>query len=411
MPRFSNCLFLAITICLALVVQPFGLSAQTLTARADWRVQDSSISPIWRGVDVQLSLTQGVPFRVKHVNAPHRVIIDFNGLSGEANVDDMIRSQRVTDIGFGQIRAGWSRMVLTLDGPMIVGKSQMRIKQDGSGAMLSFVLRQTDEAGFAAAVEADGRGVALALADTAGVQDSDANVADQGLTIVLDPGHGGIDPGAEVGSYQEAALMLSFARALGEALIRDGHRVILTRNDDVFVSLRERVSIAHKTQADVLISLHADALSGGGARGATVYTLADEATDAASAQLARGHDRSDILGGVDLVGQDDTVAGVLIDLARRETQPRADRLAELLVGGIKASVDGINSRPRRQAGFAVLKAPDIPSVLVELGFMSDAQDLANLTNPEWRAQAILGLVAGVRLWAAEDAELAKRTRQ
>jgi N-acetylmuramoyl-L-alanine amidase len=205
--------------------------------------------------------------------------------------------------------------------------------------------------------------------------------------------------------------MLSFARALGEALMRDGHRVILTRNDDVFVSLRERVSIAHKMQADVLISLHADALSGGGARGATVYTLTNEATDAASSQLARGHDRSDILGGVDLVGQDDTVAGVLIDLARRETQPRADRLAELLVGGIKASVDGINSRPRRQAGFAVLKAPDIPSVLVELGFMSDAQDLANLTKPEWRAQAILGLVAGVRLWAAEDVELAKRTRQ
>jgi N-acetylmuramoyl-L-alanine amidase len=142
-----------------------------------------------------------------------------------------------------------------------------------------------------------------------------------------------------------------------------------------------------------------------------VYTLANEATDAASAQLAQGHDRSDILGGVDLAGQDDTVAGVLIDLARRETQPRADRLAELLVGGIQASVDGINSRPRRQAGFAVLKAPDIPSVLVELGFMSDEKDLANLTNPEWRAQAILGIVAGVRLWAADDAELEKRARQ
>ena len=410
MPRFSNCLFLAIIFCMALGVQSFGLSAQALTARSFLRVEDSSISPIWRGVDVQLSLTQGVPFRIKHVNGPQRVIIDFNGLYGETNVNDVIGSQRVTDIRFGQIRAGWSRMVLTLDGPMTVGKSQMRIKQDG-GAMLSFVLRQTDEAGFTAAVEADRRGITLALESTAGAQDSATNEPEQGLAIVLDPGHGGIDPGAEVGSHQEAALMLSFARALGEALIRDGHRVILTRNDDVFVSLRERVSIAHKTQADVLISLHADALSGGGARGATVYTLADEATDAASAQLARGHDRSDILGGVDLVGQDDTVAGVLIDLARRETQPRADRLAELLVGGIKASVDGINSRPRRQAGFAVLKAPDIPSVLIELGFMSDTQDLANLTKPEWRAQAILGLVAGVRLWAAEDAELAKRTRQ
>ncbi|MCF6443650.1 N-acetylmuramoyl-L-alanine amidase [Nereida sp. MMG025] len=368
----------------------------------------------WGDSALSLHLSQAVPYRIRHLDDPYRIVMDFNGLQGDVDASGVDQSKRVTALRFGAVRSDLSRLVLNLDRPMIVKDVDLRSRDDQAFATLSMTLDTVDEADFAVAVNADRTDPEVAMAGppkVADVQAKTRQTGEGGLTIVLDPGHGGIDPGAEVGTLREAHLMLRFARELREALVRDGHRVVLTRNEDVFVSLAQRVTIAHQTQADLFLSLHADALEGGGARGATVYTLAESASDEASAKLAQRHERGDILSGVDLTGQDDVVAGVLMDLARRETQPRSNALADMLVRGLEVSVDAINNRPRREAGFAVLKAPDVPSVLLELGFMSDARDLENLQNPEWRAQAVLGIVAGIRLWAAQDAAIAQHLRQ
>jgi len=230
--------------------------------------------------------------------------------------------------------------------------------------------------------------------------------------IVLDPGHGGIDPGAVRGEHTEADLVLTFARELAEALRRTGRvEVVLTREADVFVPLPTRVTIARAAAADALISIHADALAEGRAQGATLYTLSETASDAASAALAEQHDRADMLQGIDLSTSDDVVADVLMDLARVETAPRADALADGLVAAIEEDGLRLHRRPRGEAGFTVLRAADIPSVLLEIGFMSDRGDLENILDPDWRAAMQAALVEGLLRWTEDDAMRAALLRQ
>jgi N-acetylmuramoyl-L-alanine amidase len=224
------------------------------------------------------------------------------------------------------------------------------------------------------------------------------------LIVVLDPGHGGIDPGAEAGGQSEAKLMMVFARELKEVLLRDGgFKVILTREDDSFVPLENRISVAHMAGAQVFLALHADALAEGEAVGATVYTLADEATDKASATLAERHNRDDLLAGVDLTQQDDVVATVLMDMARAETQPRTARLADALVTAITGAGIRMHRHPHQEASFAVLKSADIPSVLLEVGFLSSESDLEHLLDPQWRQSMAKAIKDGLKAWAAADA--------
>jgi N-acetylmuramoyl-L-alanine amidase len=226
------------------------------------------------------------------------------------------------------------------------------------------------------------------------------------VTVVLDPGHGGIDPGAERDGQTEAALMLTFARELKEVLVRDGRfAVVMTRDDDVFVPLEARTSIAREADADIFLSLHADALAEGEATGATLYTLDETATDAASAALAERHDRDDLLAGIDLSDQDDVVAEVLMDMARTETMPRTDRLAAAIVRAIKAAEIRMHRNPRQTGGFSVLKSPDIPSVLLELGFLSSARDFSRLVDPDWRARMAEAIRVALVDWAREEATL------
>ena len=177
------------------------------------------------------------------------------------------------------------------------------------------------------------------------------------------------------------------------------------------MSLEGRVALAHQAGADVFLSLHADALDEGIARGATVYTLSEEASDAASAALAERHNRSDLLSGVDLTGTDDEIAGVLMELSRLDNAPRSQALAGFLVSKIKNAVGTVHKRPVRQAGFSVLKSADIPSVLIEVGFLSTNADLRNLRDPIWRASMAAGIRDGLQAWALEDEALNRLRRQ
>ncbi|HSG36783.1 MAG TPA: N-acetylmuramoyl-L-alanine amidase, partial [Paracoccaceae bacterium] len=232
------------------------------------------------------------------------------------------------------------------------------------------------------------------------------------LTVAIDPGHGGVDPGAERDGIVEAEVMLILARELAEAINRtEGMRAVLTRDGDTFVALEERMTQARLAGADVMISLHADALDEDETHGASVYTLDAEAQDAASARMAERHDRGDLVAGLDLKGHDDTVATVLMDLARQETAPMSDRLADGIVTALGEVGAELNSRPRRKAELAVLNAADFASVLVEVGFLSNADDRAALSVQPGRATIIRGLVLALQRWAVDEAARALLLRK
>ena len=230
--------------------------------------------------------------------------------------------------------------------------------------------------------------------------------------LVLDPGHGGRDPGARTGTgaarVTEADLMLDFAREVADAVAATRvFEVRLTRDADVYVPLEGRLAAAQGAGAAAFVSLHADALPDGAglARGATVYTLADGAGDAASRRLVERHERAGLPDAAALTASDgDEIALVLLDLARTETGPRADALGDAILDAFRADGLAVAGRPRRAANFSVLKSAAIPSVLVELGFLSSDTDRTRLATPEGRAPAAAALARALAGWWAEDAE-------
>lgn len=362
------------------------------------------------GTELTLDLTQGVPWRVFTLDNPKRLVIDFREVNWQA-ADPLLMDQSdlVSELRMGGLRPGWSRLVAVLETAAKVDTAEVKIDPETSQARLSLSLSSVSDDEFAKTSGAPSdTGWTNLLPETTQV----APVDDGTLLVLLDPGHGGIDPGAERGAVNEADLMLLFAHELRDVLLRTGrYRVELTRTTDRFVSLEGRIALAHDLNADLLISLHADALSEGIAHGAAVYTLSQDASDAASQALAERHNRDDLLSGVDLSQADDQVAQVLLGIARLDNTPRSKALARQLVGGIRNAVGKVHKRPLRQAGFSVLKSADIPSVLIELGFLSTDQDLQNLQDPIWRAGMAAGIRDGIEAWAIEDEALSRLRRQ
>ena len=392
-----------------------GAQERDFSALARLDRAESGLSEGWHGAaELTLSLSQGVPWRVFTLDEPRRVVLDFKEIDWEGLTADALGSvEGVAAVRFGAYRPGWSRMVLDLERPFAVQSAGMVVEEATGKARLELVLAPSDTLAFAKAAGAphDPRWDLPVPADTTEIS-REAKPEWAPTVVVLDPGHGGIDPGAERDGVREKDLMLMFARELRDVLRRaGGFEVILTRDADVFVSLEGRVALAHQHQADVFVSLHADSLSQGNAKGATFYTLSEEASDAASALLAERHNRADILSGVDLSGADDEVTDVLLDLARLETEPRTMMLAATFVEALQDTTVRLNRKPLREAGFSVLKAADVPSVLVELGFMSNQQDLANLVDPGWRAAMAAGLRDGLLAWVVEDKAARALVRQ
>lgn len=392
----------------------WALSAQAQNFSALARI-DSATSAITNAgndnVRVALQLSQGVPFRVFTLSRPDRLVIDFREVDWTGlDSKTLLQSHKIVGVRFGGYRPGWSRLVAQMGQPMAVADVAMTIAPETEAANLSLLLRPVSRAVYDAA--------AGALFDPRWDLPPDTldpprrDKPSRRLVVMLDPGHGGIDPGAENRGIKEADLMLLLARELKDTLLRTGdYDVLLTREADVFVSLEDRVRLAHQRGADVFISLHADALAHGVAHGARIFTLSDAASDAASAALAERHDRLDILSGIDLNGADDVVTDVLLDLARLETAPRARALAQSVLAGIENATGDLYKLPLQQAAFSVLKAADIPSILVEAGFLSTDQDLDNLIDPLWRAGFIAGLRDGLAAWVISDrAEATLRRR-
>lgn len=372
-----------------------------------------------RPVYLTLGLTQAVPYRAFMIGGPPRLVVDFREVDfSQADPALLDGVDMVPAVRWGRFRQGWSRMVVELDGPYRLISAQMQQGQTGvggtapqKGVQLFIRLAPVAEENFAPRTS----DALAALWDTPDPVPSGPPITRQDgsrpLRVTLDPGHGGIDSGSVADGVKESALMLTLAKELSEALAREGVEVTLTRREDVYVALERRMTTARAAGADLFLSLHADALPEGAATGATIYTWNPEANDRAARQLALRHDRSDLLAGMDLQGTDDQVAGVLMDLARLDTGVRADAFsrqleAEIVEGGI-----ALHKRAIQGAAFAVLKSPDIPSILLEAGFITDAGDRANLADPAWRARMVRAVVRAVLAWARDDAAQARLLRQ
>ena len=409
MKAFSAKIFVVLWMLCAGVAQ-----AQDLRAISNVDTQNSRIfDRIFGGISIELSLSQAIPFRIFTRSAPNRIIMDFRELAwSSAEATEIVDTDIVGDLRFGVFQPGWTRLVLPISEPLVVQKTHLGLEGVTGTAQLSVQLGRASQQEFdiASGTQPDKDWTIESVSFDA--KPRERQKGDRPIVVAIDPGHGGLDPGAVVQGYKEKELVLVFARELREALAKTGqYQAFLTRDSDVFTSLTGRISHARQGQADVLISLHADALEEGSASGITVYTLSNKASDEAAEQLASQLDRADLLAGVDLSEQDEVVTSVLMDLARLETNARSNDLAGQIVSGIAQATQRSRSRPQLSAAFTVLKAPDIPSVLVELGFLTNKRDLRNLLNPEWRRNVQKGILQGLGVWGINDAAQARLLRK
>ena len=381
------------------VVAALSVMAVVDTARAEKAVLTGEAAFRDAGGDVvlRLPLSRPVPWRVWLASEPPRLVIEVREVDWEAV--PVIASPSVSEVHAEATGPDASRLVAHLREPLAVDRAEMATNPDGQ-AVLQVTLVPT---------------TGMAFHDMAKpLEFSDGLVPKTRPVIVIDPGHGGRDPGAGAGSVNEAVLMLEMANLLKDDLVATGlFDVVLTRTEDAFVPLETRLTRARAADADAFLSLHADRLpkDAGHASGVTVYTLANHLAGAAADRQTARHDADDILKGVDLSGAGDAVALALIALKRQDTDPRTASLSSTLIGAFEAAGLAVNGRPERQGDFAVLKAADIPSALIELGFLSSDADLARLSSEKWRAEASRAMRDALLQWIQEDRVLRDALRQ
>ncbi|WP_412177222.1 N-acetylmuramoyl-L-alanine amidase [Mesorhizobium sp. ZC-5] len=338
------------------------------------------------------------------LRGPHRLVIDLPETNFSVDARELKARGLVAGVRFGNVGEGRSRLILSAKGPFAVERVEVLENEKSEGYRLVADIAASSERVFdeALAEQTQTTGSTQATKKTDRLGQMAPRAAGKRFTIVIDPGHGGIDGGAEgVNGAVEKSVTLAFATELKKKLEQTGpYNVFLTREKDEFLRLDERVRIARQHEADLFISIHADTIRLKGIRGATVYTVSDKASDAEAAALAVRENLSDELAGIEIEEENHEVADILVDLIRRETHTFSMRFARSLVGELSTAVELINN-PHRSAGFKVLRAPDVPSVLVELGYLSNAKDEAQLLDPDWRGKAAERISAAVELFATE----------
>ena len=378
-----------LTLCFAVAAMAGERPAATPPAAADSFpvATDARIGGDESQTRFVMDLTRKIELRAFTLADPYRVVIDIPQVTfrlppkaGESG-RGLIKAFR-----FGLVMPGGSRIVFDLAKPARIEKAFAIDPADGAPARLVLDLATTDRESFlrkVAAADAPGQ---IELPRSNGPE---AKSGDPRPLIVLDPGHGGIDTGTKgPNGEEEKDIVLAFAQRLRERLDKTGKfRVLMTRTDDTFVPLADRVHIARVAGAALFVSIHADSLphGEGDAQGASVYTLSETATDSEAARLAEQENRADVIAGVDLKSEPEDVAGILLDLAERETKGFSVQFAHKLVGEMKGATR-LHKTPLKSAGFRVLRAPDVPSVLVELGYVSNRQDLQSLLSEGWRGR-------------------------
>ena len=368
-----------------------------------------------------LDLDKPIQFRAFALADPYRVVLDLPQVSFKLGAGTGVAGRGlVKAFRYGLVMPGGSRIVFDLTGPAKIAKSYVLEAANGQPPRLVLEFEEVDRTAFVQLLAPENRPeLRPAIADAnagaanAGVVRPDASIVtastqppDKRPVIVIDPGHGGVDNGTQAGGgdIMEKNLVLGFGLALRDKIEKSGkYRVVMTRTDDTFIPLNERVKIARNESASLFVSIHADALprGEGDAQGATIYTLADKASDAEAERLADAENKSDAIGGVNLTDEPTEVADILIDLVQRETRTFSNRFARTLMGEMKNTVR-MHKHPLKSAGFRVLKASDVPSVLVELGYVSNKGDLEHLVSENWRNKTVGSMAQAI------DAFFAKR---
>lgn len=351
-----------------------------------------------------LDLSDRVSFDLFTLADPYRVVIDMAEVEWELPAAALpARKGFFRGLRYGLFRPGTSRLVLDCNNPVAVNEAFIMKPLNDKGYRLVVDLVATSRNAFLSTIRGAVRPPAAGRPATSGPAaiafapppPRPKSVAVQRV-IVIDPGHGGDDPGAiGVSGIYEKNIALAAARDVRNELIRlGGYRVILTRERDTFIRLRDRVAFARDADADLFVSLHADTMPNRKVRGASVYTLSETASDAEAAALAVKENKADLIAGVDLTHETSEVANILIDLAQRETMNRSARFAALLVDELRRETRLLRNT-HRFAGFAVLKAPDVPSVLVELGFLSNRRDEKTLRTKAYRRKLAAAIARGI----------------
>jgi N-acetylmuramoyl-L-alanine amidase len=335
------------------------------------------------------------------LRSPHRLVIDLPTTKFAIDPRELKARGLIRNVRYGHINGKTSRVILEAKGPFIIDKLDIMPNEASAGfrmvADLSAASQEAFDEALAVQAATTGSTETTPKSERLGLRTGREG---QRFTIVIDPGHGGIDGGAAgPGGTVEKDITLTFAAELRDRLRADGrYNVFMTREKDDFLRLDDRVRIAREHGADLFISIHADTIRLKGIRGATVYTVSEKASDADAQALADRENLSDQLAGIAVEEEDQQVADILIDLIKRETHSFSMRFARSLVGELSTTVGLINN-PHRFAGFKVLKAPDVPSVLLELGYLSNAKDEEQLKNAEWRAKAAASISKAIELFA------------
>lgn len=441
----------------------FSLAAEERAESAPGSPATVAVHPVATDVQIAaderqtrfvMELDRKISLRAFPLANPYRIVIDIPQVTfqlppkaGETG-KGMIKAFR-----YGLVMSGGSRIVMDLKRPAKIQKAYVADGDKGEKPRLIVELAPTDRAHFMQALASASRDTSadtitasiterapVAGADksaeagpdirlvsaqaeepkvqadqgqpdkahTARIQDAKASIAGAGAeladprpVVIIDPGHGGIDNGTQADSGEsEKNIVLDFAKALRDRIEKGGkYRVVMTRDDDTFIPLAERVTIARRHKAALFLSIHADALpkGEGDAQGATVYTLSDTASDSEAAKLADAENKADLIAGINFTEEPTDVADILIDLVHRETKAFSSRFARTLVREMR-TVARLHKNPLKSAGFRVLKAPDVPSVLLELGYVSNKADLQLLVNDKWRSRTVSSVAQAVDLF-------------
>jgi N-acetylmuramoyl-L-alanine amidase len=345
-----------------------------------------------------IELSDPVNLRTFTLTNPDRVVVDMPEVSWRLGAPPRPSGfGSVKSYRYGVFRKGNSRMVIDLSRPVTVSEALVIPPSSGFGYRVVIDLFPTDRSKFNTnsgwpadlkARETDAERLNALVAE--GAKPSGRKV------IVIDPGHGGIDSGTNgVNGLLEKDLVLAEGLKLAKVLKAAGYAVHMTRDSDVFIPLPERVAIGRKLRADLMISLHADSNPDPEVNGLSVYTLNDGRSDREAAALAKRENQSDIIAGVDLSNANSPVAPILIDLAQRDTINRSSRFAETALGQLKSATDILARSPHRAASLAVLVAPDVPAVLIELGYLSNRSDAAQMSTEAWRSRVAQAISSAV----------------
>lgn len=343
-------------------------------------------------------VSEKIEAQVFTLKSPNRVVLDLPEVGWRLPQKPLPTSVGLLErMRYGLFKPGTSRVVLDMASEVAVEKVFVLAPRDGHSYRVVIDMKP------AAMVAPDKRvktkapaPIKQASLPAPPIKLRDPQVRKGKPVIVIDAGHGGVDPGTHGRSgVYEKHITLSMARTLGEKLRKTGrYEVKLTRSRDIFLRLRQRISVARQHKGDLFLSLHADSIKNPRIRGLSVYTLSEKASDKEAGLLADKENKADLIAGIDLTAESPEVTNILIDLAQRETMNQSAKFASGLVGELRREVNLLR-RTHRFAGFAVLKAPDIPSVLVELGFLSNRADERNLRSKAYRAKLANALVRGI----------------